>query len=100
MIKVLGFFNLFFGILEITGLFKYINGLEAGPQPQSLDAKLTTLVIYPLILLSVGVISTVLGAINLGALPPKSKKEEFVRTMLGGFLIFASTIVFWDLIIV
>ncbi len=103
MLKILGFINLFFGLLEITGLIRYVKGNQYSVQNLNIaqiSDSIFILYIYPLLLFVMGIINIGVGLINLGAVAPKSKKQEFGRVLIGASLIFASTLVFWDLIIV
>ena len=103
MLKILGFFNLFFGLLEIIGLGRYIRDNQHSIQSLSIaqiSDSIFILYIYPFLLFVIGIINIGVGLINLGAIAPKSKKQEFGRVLIGASLIFASTLVFWDLIIV
>ena len=102
MIKILGFFNIFFGILELHGLCKYVRTLTQTLQNKDLaflTANAYEICIYPILLLVIGIVSLGMGIINVGAFPPKTKKHEMFNILLGAFLIFSSTIIFWDLII-
>jgi len=102
MIKILGFFNIFFGMLELHGLYKYVKTLSQTLQNKDLafiTSNAYKIYIYPLLLLVIGLISLSMGIINIGAFPPKTKKQETLNAFLGAFIIFASTIIFWDLII-
>jgi len=102
MIKILGFFNIFFGILELHGLYKYIRILAQTLQNKGLafiTSNAYKIYIYPLLLLIIGIVNFGMGIINVGAFPPKTKKQETFNVFFGALIIFSSTIIFWDLII-
>jgi len=101
MIKILGFFNIFFGILELHGLYKYMKILSQTLQNKDLafvTSNAYKIYIYPLLLLVIGIVSLGMGVINIGAFPPKTKRQEILHISVGAFIIFSSTIIFWDLI--
>lgn len=102
MVKVLGFFNLFFSILELHGLYKYTEILKEKFQAEGfslLTANPYEIYIYPLLLLVIGIISFIIGIVNLGGMRVKTRRQEFLHIMLGALVIFSSTIIFWDLIV-
>lgn len=103
MIKVLGFFNLLFGLLEVHGLYKHFKNLQIPSQNNFfsyMGDNAYEIYILPLLLISIGISSIVIGLINLGAIPPKNSRQKTFNILIGAGLIFSSAIFFWDLIII
>ncbi len=103
MMRILGFFNFFFGILELAGLYKHLSSIPPATEPRTafyIISNLYELIVYPLTLLVLAIVSILMGIVNLGAFPTRSEKEEMYRILLSSFLIFAAIIIFRDLIFI
>lgn len=102
MLKILGFFNLFFGILEMRGLYKYcqqIGEMVSSANGLLLNENFYKIFIYPMLLLLLGLVNLIFGFLNLGAMKIRGRGQEISNILIGSFLIFTSAIIFWDLII-